>query len=114
MRAIARWTIRQRRWSMLIWCVGVTAFIALNLLLYPTVRDQAAQLNQVLENLPQASRSLFSDSAYLLSPTGYLSTRVYYLLLPLLLSVLAIGLGSSLLAKEENEGTIELLLSRPL
>jgi ABC-2 type transport system permease protein len=36
------------------------------------------------------------------------------LVLPLLLSVLAISLGSSLLAKEEKSGTIELLLSRPV
>lgn len=114
MKPILRYAIWQKRWSVLIWCGGVTAFIALNLLLYPTVRDQAAQLNQVLEELPQATHSLFSDSSELLSPTGYLSTRVFYLLLPLLFSVLAIGLGSSLLAKEENDGTIELLLSRPL
>ncbi|MBI2368924.1 MAG: MFS transporter [Deltaproteobacteria bacterium] len=35
-------------------------------------------------------------------------------MLPLLLSVLTIGLGSRLLAKEESEGTLELLLARPV
>lgn len=35
-------------------------------------------------------------------------------MLPMLLGILTIGLGSSLLAKEENEGTIELLLARPV
>jgi len=114
MWAIVRSELRQRRWSILWWSLGIGAFVALDVLLYITVKGDAAQLNAALSHLPTAVRSLFSDGADLLSPTGFLSARIYYLLLPLLLTILSIGLGTSLIGKEEKQGTIELLLARPI
>lgn len=114
MKTIFKWTLWQRRWSILWWSLGIGLFIFVNLIFYPTVRDQASQLNQSLEQMPDAARSLFTDTADFLSPIGYLSSQIFYLMLPMLLSILTIGMGSSLIAKEENEGTLELLLSRPI
>jgi len=114
MWAIVRSELRQRRWSLVWWSLGIAVFVGLDVLLYITVKDDAAQLNQALSHLPVALRALFSDGADLLSPTGFLSARIYYLLLPLLLTILSIGLGTSLIGKEEKQGTIELLLARPV
>jgi len=114
MRPILRWTLWQRRWPTLWWCLGVAAFIFLSLSFYASFRGQAAQLNQILDHLPATARSLFAGNSDILSPQGFLSARVYYLMLPLLLSVLAIGLGSSLISREEDSGTLELLLARPV
>ncbi|MEK7095962.1 MAG: ABC transporter permease subunit [Patescibacteria group bacterium] len=114
MIAVIKWTLWQRRWSTLWWAIGIAAFIFLSLSFYASFRDQAAQLNQVLDRLPAAARSLFTGNADFLSPQGFLSARVYYLMLPLLLSFLAIGLGSSLISREEETGTLELLLARPI
>jgi len=114
MIAVIKWTFWQRRWSTLWWAIGIAAFIFLSLSFYASFRDQAAQLNQVLDRLPAAARSLFTGNADFLSPQGFLSARVYYLMLPLLLSFLAIGLGSSLISREEETGTLELLLARPI
>ncbi|HLG91111.1 MAG TPA: ABC transporter permease subunit [Candidatus Saccharimonadales bacterium] len=114
MMAVIRWTLWQRRWSIIWWCVGITAFLVLSLGFYPAVRDQAAELDQALEHIPKAAKAFITDQSDILSPTGFLSARVFYLMLPLILGVLTIGLGNSLLAKEESEGTLELLLSRPI
>ena len=114
MIAVIKWTLWQRRWSTLWWAIGVAAFIFLSLSFYASFRDQAAQLNQVLDRLPAAARSLFTGNADFLSPQGFLSARVFYLMLPLLLSFLAISLGSSLISREEETGTLELLLARPV
>lgn len=114
MRPIIRWTLWQRRWPTLWWAIGVAAFIFLSLSFYASFRDQAAQFNQILDRLPAAARSLFAGNSDILSPQGFLSARVYYLMLPLLLSFLAIGMGASLITKEEESGTLELLLARPV
>lgn len=114
MRPIIKWTFWQRRWSTVWWCAGVAAFIILNLAFYPAVRDQANELNKSFEQIPQSAKAFITDTGDFLSPEGYLSSQVFYLMLPMLLGVLAISLGSSLIAKEENDGTIELLLSRPV
>lgn len=113
---IIRWTLWERRWFMLWWAVGISAFMIINLVFYPTFRDQAAQLNEALSHLPPAAKSLFagSGSFSISTPEDFLSGRVFYLMLPLLLSILSIIVGSSLISKEENSGTLELLISRPV
>src|SRR5207244_732389 len=45
---------------------------------------------------------------------GYLSAKLYYLILPLLFTMLAVSLSSHLLSREEQDGTLELLLARPV
>ncbi len=114
MISIIKWTIWQRRWFILWWCLGIAAFIFVNLIFYPSFKDQAAELEKSLASIPDSARALFSDTGDFFSPEGYLSSQVFYLMMPLLLGILSITLGSSLIAREEKEGTIELLLSRPI
>ncbi len=114
MKPVVRWTLKQRRWSIIWWIIGIVAFVALEMAFYPTVRDQAAELEKSFSRLSEGTVALFSDAGDFFSPVGYLSGQVFYLMLPLLLGGLAISLGSSLLGREEREGTLELLLSRPI
>lgn len=113
--AITRWTLWQRRWSSLWWIIGIVGFMVLILAFYPPFRDQAVKLDQTInKQIPSSARAFISDTPNYFSPVGYLSSQIYYLVLPILLSILSIGAGSSLIAKEESTGTIELLLARPL
>ncbi len=114
MIAVAKWTIKQRKWSTVWWCVGIISLIILTLAVYPSIRNQTSQLDQSFNQLPDSAKALFTDTQDLFSPVGYLSSQLYYLMLPMILSILAIGMGASLIAREENDGTLELLLSRPV
>jgi len=114
MIAILKAELRKRKWSTLWWVVSIVAFLTLVLAVYPAFRDSANQLDKSLQAIPESARNLFTDTADFLSPVGYLSSQAYYLLVPLLFSFLSIGLGSSLLAREEKDLTIELLLARPI
>ena len=114
MKALIKWGIWQKRWFVGWWSLAIFSLIFINLIFYPSFKDQAAQLEQSFASIPESARSLFSDTGDLFSPVGYLSSQVFYLMLPMLLGILAIVLGSSLIAREEKEGTVELLLSRPV
>lgn len=114
LRTIIWQELRQRKWFIFWWTVGIVAYMALVIAVYPSFRHQAAALNDSLNQLPDTVKSLVSDTGNFLSPVGYLSSNAHYLLLPLLFGVLAIGLGSSLLAKDEQAHTLELILSRPV
>lgn len=114
MLPIIKWGLWSRRWSTMWWCIGVISLIGINVLFYPSFRDQTAQLEQSFSQIPDAAKALFTDTGDFLSPVGYLSSQIYYLMLPLILSILTISMGSSLVTKEEQEGTLELLLSKPL
>lgn len=114
MRPIIRWTLWQRRWSTAWWSVGVFSFIAITLVFYPTFKDSANALEQSFANLPKAALGLFGGSSDFFSPIGYLNSQIFFLLLPLLLTMLAVALGASLIAREEQDGTLETLLARPI
>lgn len=111
---VIKWSIYQRKWYIFWWLVGIAAFIFINMVFYPSFRDQAAEFEKTFAQMPEATRALFSDTGDFLTPTGYLSSQIFYLMMPMLLGILAISLGSSLINREEKDGTIELLLSRPV
>lgn len=114
MKGLLKWGFWQRRWFIIWWLVAIFALVFINMIFYPSFRDQAAEFEKTFQQLPESARSLFSDTGDFLSPTGYLSSQIFYFMLPMLLGILAIALGTSLIGKEEREGTIELILSRQI
>lgn len=114
MNPIVKWTLWQRRWSIIWWSAGVSFFMLLNMVFYPTFKDQAAELQKGFESLPDTAVQLFGGSTDFFSPVGFLNSQIYFIMLPLLLGILAIGVGSSLIGREEEDHTIEALLSRPV
>lgn len=114
MKPIIKWTVWQRRWSIIWWSIGIFSFIFINMIFYPTFKNEASELQKSFENLPDAALQLFGGSADFFSPIGFINSQIFFIMLPLLLGILAISLGSSLLAREEQDKTIEALLARPI
>ncbi|MDL2341808.1 MAG: ABC transporter permease subunit [Patescibacteria group bacterium] len=116
MKPVLLWELRQRKSYFFWWTIVTIGLITLLLLLYPSIHSQATQLNKVLNQLPVALRDLKTGGSTvdISSPVGYLNSQLYYLTLPLVQISMAIGLGSSLLAREEQNRTLELLLARPI
>ncbi|HMH30936.1 MAG TPA: ABC transporter permease subunit, partial [Methylomirabilota bacterium] len=114
MKPIIYWGVRDRRWTIFGWSLGISLYAALIVLVYSSIGDQAQALSQVTDNLPATAKALFSDTNDLLSPIGYLSSKLYYLMMPMLFTILAIILSSQLFSREEQNGTMELLLARPV
>lgn len=107
-------TLRDRRRSLLWWVLGVAAMVAVNVVFYPSVRDDPA-LNEFARDLPESVRALLVGGELdLTSPVGYLNSQVYALMAPLLLLIFAIGAGAGAVAGEEERGTLDLLLAQPL
>lgn len=107
------WELIRRRTSTIWWIVGVVALVALTVLSYGAVKDQASELEQAFGSLSSGASS-FVGTADLFSPEGFLNSNLYYITLPILYIILILNLVSSLLGKEENDTTLELLLSRPI
>lgn len=95
------------------WAIGISGLIAMTVLSYLAIKDQAKELDQTLGQLTSSAGAFFGGND-LFSPIGYLSSQIYFILLPLMIIILAITLSSSLIKKDESDGTIELILSRPV
>ncbi len=100
--------IRSRRSAIIGWSIGLTLFGLMYTTVYPSFQEQMAGLAG-LESMAiyQAMGVEFATFE------GYLSSTVIGFI-PILLGVYAVMAGTSTLAGEEEEGTLELLLTTRL
>ena len=106
-------TLRDRRRSLIGWAIGLTGFAAYAAFLYPAIRESAADLTELTENLPEAVQALSGGEIDLATGAGYLQSQFFAFLVPLLLMVFAIGFGARTIAGEEQNGSLELVLATP-
>lgn len=92
------------------WAVGIAAFVVVNLAFWPSLEDsEALDSFEAMQDLLEAF-----GAQNIATPTGYVDGQVFALLLPLLLSALAITLLSGLTAGDEHAGRLELLHALPV
>lgn len=114
LRNIVLKTLRDRRRSLLFWGLGLVALAAMMVAFYPVIRE-ATFISDYLESFPEEFMALFAgEITDYASPEGFLNGELFFLMYPLLLMVFAIGFGSGATAGEEENGTLDLLLSNPL
>lgn len=107
-------TLREQYRPILWWGSSLIALALMVTLFYPSVQAMPG-FNAMIERAPEAlMRAFIGDVTDITSPAGYLNSQLFFLLLPLLLLVYAIGLGSAAVAGEEERGTLDLLLANPL
>lgn len=104
--------LRDRRRGLLGWSAGLAGLTGLIFLYWPSVRGDR-ELDRFVQRLPEAVRALTGHGSFA-EPAGYLNAELFSLMIPLLLLVVAIGMGARAIAGEEERGTLELLLSAPV
>jgi len=117
MMPIIKWELRQRKSALFGWTAASIILTVIILLVYPSIRDQAQQLNKVINTLPGGLRGLKTGSSSAVdvgSPVGFLNSQLYYATLPFLLIIMVVTRFSALLGRDEQNHTLELLLSRPI
>lgn len=103
-------TLFEKRWMTLWWTLGGLAMIILIVLFFPTLRDS---LGASLNDVPESMRNVLGDAAAYRTLGGYVELQVFeqMVFLPIILGII---LCTGLLAGEENEGTLQTLLSHPV
>ena len=107
-------TLRDQRRPLAWWTLGLLALSAMMVGLYPTVRDSSAALNQYIQKMPEAMKSLFGGFSDYTTPAGYLKTELFTFMLPVIFLVFAIGAGARAIAGEEERGTLDVLAATPV
>lgn len=112
---LLRRAMRDRRRWLLGWSIGIVVLVALNIGFWPSIRGKAADMNDVVNNLPDSVKALFGMGGGLdpFSPVGYLSSQVYAFMLPLLLLIAGIGAGAGV-AGDEERGLLETTFTLPV
>lgn len=103
-------TIYERRLSTLIWFIAIAVFSILVVVLFPTFRDS---FGEALTNVPESMKSMLGQASDYQSINGYIDIQVVNQMVFLTL-IMGIILGTSLLASEESDGTLQTLLTQPI
>lgn len=112
---VARVLVAGRRRSTLWWALAL-ALIVLLIVASFTTMDGNQAIEDSFGDLPESVMVLMGIDAELTltSPAGYLNSQLFANMLPLLLTVFAIGLGARIVAGDEDDGTLELVLAHPV
>ncbi|MEM7287146.1 MAG: ABC transporter permease subunit [Actinomycetota bacterium] len=111
---LARQDLADRSRSLVGWGVGIMAYAGLMLALYPSVRDSEA-FAAAVEDYPDVLQEFLGGAGALdiTSGPGFLQAEVFGLVLPLLLTVAAIGVGARL-ATDQRSGLLDLVMANPV
>ena len=99
--------------SVIIWSVAIAALIMLFVSLFSSFAEDAALLNQMMSNFPEALLAAFGlGGVDLASILGYFGLA--FLFVQICLAIQAAGYGFSLVSIEEREWTADFLLAKPV
>lgn len=106
--------LKANRRSLFIWGGALALLSFFMLAIYPSFADNAAQFEELLSVYPEEFISVFGlDKLNMAEAIGFYAIEAYLMII-LFGSMFAVILSSSMLAKEEDEKTIEFLLAKPI
>lgn len=105
-------TLRDLRRGLIAWSIGLILLVAVIAAVWPSFRD-LPELNEFLDAYPEVMKELFNIEA-ITSGVGFMNAELYSLMFPALFLIFAIGRGARMVAGEEEDGTLEVLLATPV
>lgn len=107
---ILRKTFLERRTSLIVWFVAVAVSTFLVMLLFPSLRDS---LGTSLQDVPDSMKEMLGSAEDYQTITGFVDLQVIaqMVFLTIIMGVIA---GTSLIAGEERNGTLQTLLAQPV
>ncbi len=104
-------TLRDQRRGLIGWSVGTAATVVLMAAIWPSFSD--IDIDGLLAQYPKALLEVFNVRA-MSTGTGYLNAELFSLMLPAIFIIFAVGRGAKVLAGEEEDGTLEVLVTLPV
>ncbi|MFO7699556.1 MAG: ABC transporter permease subunit, partial [Acidimicrobiia bacterium] len=106
-------TLWDRRHSVWVWAIGLSSLSLLTFAAWPALAKDSEALMELLEAFPKEVLAMMglTDASTLATPEGFVSTRTYGAVGPVVILVFAISAMSSLVAREEASGILDLVVS---
>lgn len=109
LRTVFLKTLYEKRWMLFWWSLVTFLLILAIVALFPLFKDSFANLSDV----PESLQSLVGNTADYTTITGWLSFQVFDQMVFIGI-IMGIIVGGSLLSGEENDGTLQSLLTLPV
>lgn len=109
--------LKDKRNAFIAYCLGAIATVEMYIALFPAIRDQAEQLNKLLEAYPKGFMEAFgftSTEALFSKLESYMSTEYFSFFWPIMVITMMIAFANLMVVTEVEKGTIELSLAQPI
>ena len=104
--------LARTRIALIVWSVTMAVFCIFLMTFFPTIREQAVKLDELMQQYPKELVEAFIfDRLRMADPMGFYGTQVY-LFITLFGGIYAMLLFVSVLSREESEKTSEFLLAQ--
>ena len=111
MFTVIRYSLRSSRGAIIGWGIGLAALALMMGSLFDMIASSGDLMEAYVEALPEFAE-LF-DFGAMNTPIGWLDVE-YFSFVPLIIGLFATGVGASLLARDEEGGTLDLILAHPV
>ena len=106
-------TWRDRWRGLIAWTTGLVLITAVELYVYPSIRDSGEGMEALVEGFPEPMQEIFRMSDYT-SGAGFLNVEMFSIIVPLVFIAVGASWGAGATADEEEKGTADLLLTLPV
>ena len=103
-------TLYEKRWSTLGWGIGIIALTMMTTLFFPTFKKA---FGESLNEIPESMKAFIGDASTYQTLGGYVDVQVIAQMVFLTI-IMAVILGSGLIAGDEGAGTLQSLLAQPV
>lgn len=111
---LLRRELKANRRALLIWGIILALLSFFMLSIYPTFAADAEMFEEFIALYPEGFMKVFGlDRINMATAIGFFAVEMYFMIL-LFGSMFAVIISSAMLAKEEDEKTIEFLLAKPV
>lgn len=114
MSPVLRRTLAVERRPILGWAVATLLIVLVTAGSWPGIADAGAEVEQILENLPDALTAFFGDSIGSFSAASVVGSRLFGTIGMALMIGYAVSRGARNLAGEEAAGTLEVVITQPI
>ena len=111
MLTVIRYTLRRSRGAIIGWGTGLAVLAITMGSLFDMVGSSVDLMDAYVEALPEFAEIF--DIAGMNTPIGWLDVE-YFSFVPLIIGLFATGVGAGLLARDEERGTLDLILAHPV
>lgn len=115
MRNLILKELKERRTSLIIYCLVGAASVWLYVSIFPSLQEQAKELSKAFNALPKEVLKAFgAEGTGLDKVESLLATKQFGLVWPILAIIIMLNRAANAIAGEIESGTISTLLSQPL
>lgn len=103
-------TIYEKRWGLIAWYASLFVMTIFIMLLFPTLRDT---FGQALKDVPDSIKGILGDAETYQRINGFIDIQVLFQMV-FMTVIYGVILFTGVLAGDENEGTLQTLLTQPV